>query len=61
MKFRIITDKYNWTMCDDIAQDATVFLSNHLYKSPANNHNFLMTDRGSLISLDEIIAIEVLE
>ena len=48
-------------MCDDIAQDATVFLANHLYKSPANNHNFLMANDGTLISLDKIIAIEVLE
>ena len=55
--FRIITDKYNWTITDP-SPDATVFISNHFYKSSTSNLNFIVIDNAT-IALNKIIAIEV--
>ena len=56
-RFRIMTEKYNWTIDDKESNDITVFLSNHFYKSPTTTNNFLVIDKA-LISINKIIAIE---
>ena len=59
-RFRIMTEKYNWTVEDKDSNDVTVFLGNHFYKSPTTANNFLIIDKA-LISINKIIAIEEVE
>ena len=55
--FRIYTTKCNWTVKDDTIKDPVVFLSNHMYKSPASGDSFLVID-DAIISIEHIVAIE---
>lgn len=56
-RFRIITEKCNWTVEDDKINDATVFLSEHFYKSPTAAIPFIVIE-DAVINLNKLIAIE---
>lgn len=56
-RFRIITEKCNWTVEDDKINDAAVFLSEHYYKSPTTTTSFIVVE-NAIINLDKLVAIE---
>ena len=56
-KFRVVTEKYNWTVEDNTTDDPTVFLGNCYYKSPVTGDKLIKID-DTIVFLDKIIAIE---